>query len=849
MNCPCDMPEFPAALRIPPGLARIARQTGTFADFRRAMLHAASLRGSAGMEQAPQWAERFREQDCHPPGAGLYKAMDALAAWRGRHPEDFGLMLLEMWAYVCDVVSFYDEVFANESYVGTAQRRASLRQLVATLGYLPTPAVAALVELAASASGRRAVQLQPGVAFRSDAFDGHPPQVFELLRPAVIHPHHNQWQLQPAAPSTFPPRQQSLDRLLCIPGSVTAQPGEILLVTAGTDLQATRLLSVRDVKGRDGRSYSEILLADPIEIPPSLPLAELLVQRPTSSVGLLTQASGSHGSLRTGRSYALLEVASPALHAGAGVVVEFPPAPTFVRLSGTRVNIVHAAVLPFQGPALASPSILVASQVTAVSSKTIEIAPAQLQDIKDSAGQVVVRVPYPAVRIPALRLDFQSDVFATLPADTSPGAIRLHSGMVPAAQPTLVQAVEWSGEGDLHVPLPIVPARDAQPPARFLIEDTHGFGIARNGSIDPSTGTLRIDRSPLAQPMDLPLRLHGNSIDASRGETVPSELLGYGDASVENQAFALKKSPLTYLPTAGVGTPSGLASTLRVYVDGIQWAETPSFFRAGPHDEVFIVRQDDQGASQVIFGDGACGRRLPTGAVVMATYRHGAGAASPPSGSITQLARPAPGLAGVRNPIPAYGGADAESSENLRRYAPRSALLLGRAISLKDLEAAAARHPGVRAANAEWRWSAEGQVPAAHVWYISDGDVTSNLRKALRALMQPDTPIFVHRAHPWPTRLGLGVTTDPRRLQQDVLIGLREALTHPVRGFLAPEVLGIGQPLFRSRLFAAVMAVPGVLGITRFDCQGMASNAHGLKPPPGHYFDFSNRLDLNGRTR
>ena len=64
-------------------------------------------------------------------------------------------MLLEMWAYVCDLTSFYDDVLAHDSYVRTSRRRDSLRKLVDPLGYIPRPAVAALTELAAFAEGRR----------------------------------------------------------------------------------------------------------------------------------------------------------------------------------------------------------------------------------------------------------------------------------------------------------------------------------------------------------------------------------------------------------------------------------------------------------------------------------------------------------------------------------------------------------------------------------------------------------------------------------------------------------------------------------------------------------------------
>ena len=112
-------------------------------------------------------------------------------------------MLIEMWAYVCDLTSFYDSVFAQDSYVRTAVRRDSIRKLVDPLGYIPRPAVAALADLAVFADGRRAVSLPVGTAFSSGAFDGNPPQTFELGLQTTIHPLLNEWTFLPLRRATF----------------------------------------------------------------------------------------------------------------------------------------------------------------------------------------------------------------------------------------------------------------------------------------------------------------------------------------------------------------------------------------------------------------------------------------------------------------------------------------------------------------------------------------------------------------------------------------------------------------------------------------------------------------------
>ena len=171
-RCRCDKFEHPLKPNIAAGLSSIPRQIAGFPEFRRAML--------AVIRQYP-----------------------ALYHWIARGDDDFGIMLLEMWAYVSDVQSFYDEVIAHEVYIRTARLRPSLRKLVNLLGYVPRPAVAASVSLATLAEGRKPVVLPEELAFRSSAFDDEAPQIFELDAKTTIHPLNNQWSLKAPQQNTL----------------------------------------------------------------------------------------------------------------------------------------------------------------------------------------------------------------------------------------------------------------------------------------------------------------------------------------------------------------------------------------------------------------------------------------------------------------------------------------------------------------------------------------------------------------------------------------------------------------------------------------------------------------------
>jgi hypothetical protein len=72
----------------------------------------------------------------------------ALAALRTRDPADPSIALLDSWAVVADVLTFYQERIANEGYLRTATERRSILELARLIGYKLRPGVAATVYLA-----------------------------------------------------------------------------------------------------------------------------------------------------------------------------------------------------------------------------------------------------------------------------------------------------------------------------------------------------------------------------------------------------------------------------------------------------------------------------------------------------------------------------------------------------------------------------------------------------------------------------------------------------------------------------------------------------------------------------
>lgn len=722
----------------------------------------------------------------------------ALDGWRAREPGDLGLMLVEMGAYVLDVTSFYDQLLANESYLPTARLAGAQRRHVSLLGYVPRPAVGASVWLAAEADGTRLVRLPAGTAVRSGEFDGNPPQVFELEAEATAEPRVNKMEVQRVRETLL---ASPLTGVSARAGSVRVKTGELVVLDAGGALAGTRVAGTNPLQLRIRDAVTHIAFTTAITTPAGAAYGAARLLKGGSACGAwkLAPASGE------------------------------PPV-----LSGTELSLdtrlaVHAGDIV----AIDDGSTVAARRITAVSEVHYTLFAALTSSITDSANKVSTLLS-PPIKIGVTRITLDS----ALPfAASSLPQLVVHHTMVDAAtlhaplKDTLAQGDPISLPGLIDAPRGDI--------TELLLEDAHGEGVAASGTLDAAAHGATASTTPAwGRELWAPVQLYGNVMLATRGEAVHGELLGTGDASLPLQTFRLKKKPLTYLPASNA---AGRRSTLAVRVGGVLWQEVESFYGARDDQTVFTVRHDDAGHTELQFGAAA---RLPTGAAVVADYRFGAGAAVPPADSVKQITRPLAGLRKIRNVLPAFGGADAEGAAELAVRGPRSALLLGRAISLVDIETAAAQQPGVRAARAAWRWDALGLRPAVVVSYIGDAQLAPAIQSALRALAEDDAPISAQSATAQPARLDVDVEVDLRHVPGDVVAAVCQALfaaaTLPgTGGLLRPERLGPDGVVFESAVVRAVMEVAGVAALRSLGFDATPFIDTGRRPAPGAYFDFA----------
>jgi predicted phage baseplate assembly protein len=318
---------------------------------------------------------------------------------------------------------------------------------------------------------------------------------------------------------------------------------------------------------------------------------------------------------------------------------------------------------------------------------------------------------------------------------------------------------------------------------------------------------MSIDSFAVAPPPPLktPLRVLHNVVQLTRGKTVDAEPLGIGDATIANQEFVLRKSPLTYLPAG-----DGYKSTLALFVDGVQWTEVASFYEQPPDAQVFVTFEDDEQKTHVTGGDGVNGAAFPTGAPIVARYRIESGLEPPAAGALTTIAKPFPGLRAVRYPVAGGGGADPDPRDRIRRYAPRSVLTFGRAISADDYEAIAAGAPSVTRVRAVYAWNASEQRATVSLFVGDTAAAVTSARNALLVAADPNRPVTVAQATAVHAALFIGIRIRPGTVADDVVAAVRSALADPDRGLFGERRTGIGESIYFSQMSDACAHVPGV---------------------------------------
>jgi uncharacterized phage protein gp47/JayE len=114
-----------------------------------------------------------------------------LPKWTDRSEADFGIVLIEIFAYMADILSYYQDRIANESFLATAQERRSVIHHLRLIGYelAPASAASAKVSLIVSNDKMDVIQINKGDQFATKSTATEKSVTFEYVSdsPLVIN--------------------------------------------------------------------------------------------------------------------------------------------------------------------------------------------------------------------------------------------------------------------------------------------------------------------------------------------------------------------------------------------------------------------------------------------------------------------------------------------------------------------------------------------------------------------------------------------------------------------------------------------------------------------------------------
>lgn len=869
----------PLEIYNPPGLNSIKYRVGTHASFKQSML--ASL-----------------SSPYYPTMIGL----------KTRNDDDFSIALLDAWATVADVLTFYQEYLANESYLRTASERESVLNLARLIGYELRPGVAASAYLAFSledAPGSPgAAKINPGTQVQSIPGPGEMPQTFETLEKIDARAEWNE--IKPRLTKRHPIAADG--NPFYFEGISTGlRPGDGLLITPDSGDQVFR--QVEKVILQADKSRTEVWLQDAPVPPASNPKSDFLMRKatsPSSQIQTSVQppmASASRVELSGLRM--TTAIAMPNL-----VAEGVQNAADFSAMARTR-NIAVKSIFKDSYATQPAPPSVIAFRVKAAifghNAPRLDSLPSSMAlgtlGVKRDPGDPSKLDVGDAIPGPYFNRNEESWVDTTLdhyniqhiqPNDPPQDQINLYldnvyPGIVNSSSnktswvvikddghwqrlsirdvreltksdftlTSKVTALKVEDLGNVWASFTIrgtsvfaqseelalsrLPIDD--PISKDIIElDELVDGLfsgqiiivcgeldmdGKRGNIDCEMATIanaehcfdqRFTRITLRSGLKntyvrSTVTISANVALATHGET-KREVLGSGDASTPFQKFSLRQPPLTYITSE---TPTGAESTLKVYVNDIQWHEVPSLYGHSPHDRVFIARNDDSSNTEIEFGDGRIGARLPTGQDnVKAVYRKGIGVSgSVGADSLNLLMNPPLGVKGVTNPMAAEGGDDPEDIDRARENAPVGMLTMSRVVSLQDYEDFARSFAGIAKALATWTWNSQARGIFITVAGPKGADVPmdSPLFKNLISAMQRSGDPYVHidlRSYLKAFfRISANILVDPDRKADLVISDVKKTLLSKY-SFDARQ---LGQPVTLSEVIGMIQAVPGVIAV------------------------------------
>ena len=805
------------------GLPRIAYRIGRYADFVEAI--------KRGIDAAPE-----------------------LAAWTHREPDDPGIALIEGAAILGDILTFYQEHYANEAYLRTAAWRESVAELVRLTGYRLAPGLGGRATFAFVVKGNDPVTIRAGFPVKADLADVPAPADFQTDAHLRAYPHLSRFNLyRPRQYATVLGAGTTVLELQSVAGASDAFSLAAFELKAGDRLMLIPNEAMWSVAGTPFASQQTPQVVIVAKVTRILDRVVIDLDKP-----LALAWNSPARAYRLGRTFRHFGHNAPA-----SLIINTPSSGTITGSSTTPTK--------FERYLYYTPSTYgyAAAWYTSLA-KTDMPLDIEVNDYA-AGGTLIVQgrahfvghsTPVPFLvrrKVVALRagamqwgnlggpstiLELDDQLITNPLVSYETGDIRdlrFHEVKSPAL---MLRPLAGAAAGAFSNGTSVLRFYGAAHEARALAGRRLHFEHADGRAVDlvctnhatdfsstalaPRTWSVSFDRAPAPlrreefDEVKPTVAVYGNLADASQGKAEQEAVLGNGDNRESWQTFPVPKAPLTYFLSSDGVPPQ--KPELQIWVGGRLWSRVDSFFGRGPKEEIYIVREDAENRSFVQFGDGETGRRLPSGVGnVSAIYRSGPGARGPIKPGATPSAAERPNgfdkvtLAGIVS-----GGADPEDLGKAREAAPGKVQSLGRLVSIRDYETEILSVPGVVAATAAWDLHAG--VPAVILRVLLEAgreaefsNVRATIAHAQRCRGPDRFPIVVEQARMRYVFIDVAYARNPTFKREDVEAAMRAALglagdtANERTGLFGLRARRLGEREYASTIEGRLQNVAGIL--------------------------------------
>jgi hypothetical protein len=237
-----------------PGLSTLSYRVGTYAAFFESMV----ARLSSLYLDVPT-----------APGSTATQRVYPLSKLTTRELSDPSIALLDAWAIVADVLTFYQERIANEGYLATATERRSVLELARLVGYTLRPGVSASVYLAFTAAKGFNGTIPAGTRSQSIPGTGQTAQFFETADDLDAQDVWNNLQPRLTRPQVITLNVDSgtdaaTRDTLYFQGIATGlKSGDALLIVLGDDPNLQVLRFIDSVNAQADQQRTEVTLQEP----------------------------------------------------------------------------------------------------------------------------------------------------------------------------------------------------------------------------------------------------------------------------------------------------------------------------------------------------------------------------------------------------------------------------------------------------------------------------------------------------------------------------------------------------------------------------------------------------------